>query len=116
MRNRQVPRSEWFRFLDDFSRRHDGALTTVRVLNPDFGSQVEARGLPLGGIVSAASASGPISIHVGSAATSHIEHEIPDLRQVWVELSESGAEEALGFMSEDGTTTIVDIGASVSPA
>jgi hypothetical protein len=116
MRNRQVPRSEWFRFLDDFSRRHGGSLTTVRILHPDFGSQVEARGLPLGGIVSPASASGPISIHVGSATTSHVEHEIPDPKQVWVELSESGSEEALGFVSEDGTTTIVDVHTAGSPA
>ncbi len=116
MRNRLVPRSEWFRFLDDFSRRHDGAPTTVRILHPDFGSQVEARGLPFGGVVSPASASGPISIHVGFAGTSHVEHEIPDPKQIWVELSEGGAEEALGVVSEDGTTTIVDVSVAGSPA
>lgn len=115
MRNRLVPRSEWFRFLGDFSRRHAGSLTTVRILHPDLGSQVEARDLPLGGIVASASASGPISIHLGSAATSHVEHEIPDPKQLWVELSEAGAEEALGFVSDDGTTTIVDIRTAGSP-
>ena len=54
MGNRLVPRSEWYRFFQEFSRRYDGARMTVRVLHPGFGSQVEARGLPLRGIVSSA--------------------------------------------------------------
>jgi len=107
MPNRSVPRSEWFRFFEGFSRRHDGWLVTVRVLHPSFGSQVEARDLPLEGIVSAADAKGPISIHLGGSVTSNIEHEIEDPRQVWVEVAETGAEEALGIVSEDGTKTIV---------
>lgn len=107
MRNRLVPRAEWFRFFQEFSRRYEGWLVTVRVLHPSFGSQVEARELPLEGIVSAADASGPISLHLGGAA-SNVEHEIGSPRQVWVELDESGAEDALGVVSEDGTKTIVE--------
>lgn len=109
MRNRLVTRSEWFRFFDEFSRRHEGRLATVRVLHPDFGSQVEARDLPLEGIVSPADTSGPISIHLGAAATSNVEHEIAGPKQIWVELSEAGAEEALVVLSDDGTRTIVEL-------
>jgi len=107
MRNRLVPRSEWFRFFQEFSRRYEGWLVTVRVLHPSFGSQVEARELALEGIVSAADTSGPISLHLGGAAA-NVEHEIASPRQVWVEVDEGGAEEALGVVSEDGTKTIVE--------
>jgi hypothetical protein len=108
MHNRSVPRAEWFRFFGEFSRRYQGWLVTVRVLHPSFGSQVEARDLPLQGIVSPADASGPIALHIGGSTKSNIEHEIPSPRQVWVEISEAGAEEALGVVSEDGTKTIVE--------
>ncbi|MEX0880375.1 MAG: DUF5335 family protein [Thermoanaerobaculia bacterium] len=113
MRNRLVPRSEWFRFFDEFSRRHQGWPATVHVLSPKLGSQVEARDMPLEGIVSRADATGPISIHLGSAPPrSNIEHEIEDPRQVWVELSEAGAEEALDVESEDGTKTVIQFRAA----
>ncbi len=115
MGNRLVPRSEWFRFFEEFSRRYDGWLVTVRVLRESFGSQVEARDLPLEGIVSRADGSGPISLHLGSAATSNIEHEIEGPKQVWVESSEAGVEEALGVVGEDGTKTIVEFRAPGRP-
>ena len=115
MRNRLVSRTEWFRFLGEFSRRYQGWLVTVRILHPSFGSQVEARELPLEGIVASADGSGPISLHLGGSAKSNVEHEIPSPRQVWVELSEEGAEEALGVVSEDGTKTIVEFRAPALP-
>ena len=107
MRNRLVPRTEWFHFFQEFSRRYEGWLVTVRVLHPSFGSQVEARELPLEGIVSAVDAAGPISLHLGGASA-NVEHEIVSPRQVWVEVDEAGAEEALGVVFEDGTKTIVE--------
>ena len=109
MQNRLVPRTEWYRFFDGFSRRHEGALATVRVLDPRLGSQIEARDLPLEGIVSCADARGPISIHLGRSGDRNLEHEIASPRQIWVELSELGAEEAIAVISEDGTRTIVEL-------
>jgi hypothetical protein len=111
MQNRLVPRTEWYRFFADFSRRHEGALATVRVLHPQLGSQVEARGLPLEGIVSPADARGPISILLGRTSDANLEHEIGEPRQVWVEQSGEGSEEALAVISEDGTRTIVEFAA-----
>jgi hypothetical protein len=108
MQNRLVPRSEWYRFFSDFSRRHEGALATVRVLDAQLGSQIEARDLPLEGIVSSADTRGPISVHLGRSSDSNLEHEIEQPRQVWVEVSEEGAEAALAVISEDGTRTILE--------
>lgn len=116
MRNRLVPRSEWFRFFGDFSQRHQGRATTVYVLSSQLGSQVAARNVPLEGIVSRAEADGPISIHLGSAPPGpNLEHEIEDPRQVWVELSEEGAEVALQIESEDGTKTLLSFAGTSVP-
>ena len=106
MRNRLVPRGEWPAFFDAFSHRYDGWLVTVRVLHPRFGSQMEACEVPLAGVVAPPYAP-IISLHVGCAA-SHIEHDIRSPREVWVELSAAGAEEAIGIESEDGTKTIIE--------
>lgn len=112
MHNRLVPRSEWYRYFADFSRRHEGAIATMRVLHPRLGSQIEARDLPLEGIVFSARADGPISVHLGRAADGNLEHEIENPRQVWVEVSDDGGEEALAFISDDGTRTIVELAAA----
>ncbi len=108
MPNRLIPRSEWFRFFDDFSRRHQGWLVTVRVLDPTIGSQVEVRDLPLEGMVSRADARGPISLHLGNTPSSNVEHEIRSPREVWLEVSERGADQALEVLSQDGSKTIVE--------
>lgn len=115
MSNRQVPRTEWYRFFRDFSRRHEDWLVTVRVLSAGLGSQVELRDLPFEGIFADHAGHGPISIFVGRSPQNHIEHEVADPRQVWVELSAQGAEEALEIESEDGTKTIVQFHSAPLP-
>jgi uncharacterized protein DUF5335 len=109
MRNRLVPRAEWFSFLKGFSRRHADDPVTVQVLAPGLGSQVEARALPLEGIMAERRTTGPISIAVGRSPERHVEHEVPDPSQVWVQMSEDGAERALDIESQDGTRTIVQL-------
>src|ERR1700736_3449436 len=101
MRDRQVPRAEWFSFFREFSERHADSPATVRILSPRFGCQVEARDLPLEGIVADHMGRGPISIHMGRESERHLEHEVEHPIQVWVELAENGAEEALDIESED---------------
>jgi hypothetical protein len=106
MRNRLVPRAEWPAFFDAFSRRYEGWLVTVRVLDPRFGSQVEANEMPLEGVVAAPDAP-LISLHLGSVA-SHLEHEIRSPWKVWIEVASDGAEQAVDVDSEDGTRTIIE--------
>jgi Family of unknown function (DUF5335) len=107
MHDRQIPRTEWPSFFRDFTHRHEESPVTVRVLSPRFGSQVEAYDLPLEGIVASPLTGEPISIHVGCNPQRHIEHEVRDPRQVWLEVSDEGIEEALDIESEDGTKTLV---------
>jgi hypothetical protein len=108
MRNRLVPHAEWFTFFRDFTERRAGDSVIVRVINPSLGSQVEARDLPLMGLVAGATGRGPISIHVGDSTTGNIEHEVPDPVSVWVEMSSEGEEAAVEIESEDGTKTILE--------
>ena len=46
---REIPRDEWVKYLDGFSRRHEGWPVTVEVLGAEVGAQVEAQELPLRG-------------------------------------------------------------------
>ncbi len=109
MRSRQVPRAEWYRFFRDFSRRHQGKPLSVRVIHPRMGSQLEARDLALEGVVADSEGLGPISIHLGQEATDHVEHDIRNPTQVWVEMNDDGAEEALSIEASDGTKTILEL-------
>lgn len=115
MRNRLVPRSEWHRFFQDFSRRHEDWLATVLVVSAGLGPQVESSDLPLEGIVADPAGHGPISIHMGRSPQRHIEHEVENPTQVWIELSEEGAEKAVQIESMDGTKTILEFRASSLP-
>ncbi|HEY1252686.1 MAG TPA: DUF5335 family protein [Thermoanaerobaculia bacterium] len=108
MRNRLIPRTEWDRFFEAFSRRHHGRRATVRVFGPKIGSQVEAHELPLEGIVPEARGPAVIDIFLGAAPPrSNIEHRVAEPEQVWVELTDAGSEEALEIRSQDGTQTVV---------
>lgn len=115
MRNRQIPHAEWVRFFDGFTRRHQGWLATLRVTGPRLGAQVEAKDLPLEGIVVDAEARGPISILLGSGPKANVEHPVERPEQVWVELTEDGAEAALEILSSGDTRTILEFRAAALP-
>lgn len=115
MKNRQVPHAEWPRFFEGFTRRHQGWLTTVRVVDERLGAQVEARDLPLEGIVVDAESRGPISILLASPSRTNIEHPVQRPEQVWVEMTEQGAEAALEIVSVGGARTILEFRGAVLP-
>lgn len=114
MRTRQIPRAEWFPFFEGFNRRHEGWLVTVRVLSPDLGAQVEAQDLPFEGIVADPQATS-LSLHLGKSSESHVEHPVERPIQVWLELTDDGAESALEIVSETGTKTILQFRSAMLP-
>lgn len=114
MRTRQIPRAEWFPFFEGFNRRHEDWLATVWVLSPDLGAQVEARDLPFEGIVADPQGTS-LSLHLGKSSESHVEHPVERPIQVWLELTDDGAESALEIESETGTKTILQFRSAMLP-
>jgi hypothetical protein len=108
VQNREISRSEWGSFLRGFSQAHEDWLVTVRIVSPDLGSEVQARDLPLEGIVADPKGTGPISIHLGRDPKGNLEHEVPHPTHVWVRLSDEGAEEGIEIESRDGIRTVAE--------
>lgn len=107
MRTRLIPRAEWFYFFEDFTRNHPGLPTTLWLLSPRIGAQVEARDLPLQGIVSDPLATA-ISVLLGASPGRNVEHPVPQPVKVWLNVAEDGSATALGINSTDGSTTLLE--------
>lgn len=109
MKTKQIPKEEWGRFFDNFSRRHEGWLVTLEILGAEIGAQVEARELPLEGIVDEWDEikGNEIMIMVGTKPDDHVTHTIGNATQVSLEQSDGGADVALAIGSADGTTALL---------
>jgi hypothetical protein len=117
MATREIPRAEWPAFFDSFSRQHEGWLSTIEVLGPDVGAQVETRERPLVGIT--ADLKGPedtISIMIGAEADEHVDHVIRAPSSVQLKETPEGAHEALHIDSRSGPATLLRFRATVSTA
>jgi uncharacterized protein DUF5335 len=108
MPTKEIPRTEWIKFFDEFSKQHQGWVVTVEVLSPEIGDQDEADGSPLVGI-SADTKDGEnrIEIMIGGNAEAHLTRIINSPKRVWVKQPEEEAHEAVEVESDDGTTTIL---------
>ena len=106
MKTEGVKPADWTAFFDAFSRRHQGRLVRLLVLDPKLGAQVEALQVPLQGVVADRHSRG-ITIQVG-ARQGGVAHTVRDPRRVWVELAEEGSEAAIEIESADGTKSIVE--------
>ena len=109
MKTKEIPRTEWPKFFDNFSRQHDGWLATLEIFATDIGAQVEERELAFEGIVDEwDDASGnQIIIMMGAKPDDHITHSITRPTFVSLELTDEGADAALAIKSDDGTTALL---------
>lgn len=114
---REIPRSEWVKFLDSFSRQHEGWLVTVEVLGAEIGAQVEAQELPLVGITAELKGGDEdaITIILGGQSTDRVTHNITQPTHVRIEQTESGADMTLQIESGDGVTTLVRFRSAMLP-
>ena len=66
MDSTEIPREQWLRFFDDFSKKHEGWIVNWEVLGRDIGDQEKTIRLPLIGISADVKARRPsIDIIVG---------------------------------------------------
>lgn len=109
MTTQEIPRAEWNKFFNTFSRQHEGWLATLEVLGRDVGAQEEAHQLPLAG-VSLCSGEGKtetISIDLGKRPDEHVSRAISDPSRIWLEKTDAGANAALEIEAVDGTKTLL---------
>ena len=105
---KEIPRIQWIKFFDDFSKQHKGWIVTLEVLGPDIGDQEETAGLPLEGIsADLKDRESRIEIMLGGRPDAHATRIINHPKRVWLKEPEEVAHEALDIESEDGTTTLL---------
>jgi uncharacterized protein DUF5335 len=116
MPTQEIPRQEWNKFFDVFSRQHEGWIATLEVFGPDIGAQEQAHELPLEG-VSIASENNPteIAISFGKTPEDHVTHTITKPEHVWLEVTSAGANAALEIESEDKLKTLLRFRSAMPP-
>ena len=109
MQTRQIAKSEWPAFLNNFSSRHQGWLVNLEVLGPGIGAQVEGTGLVLEGLTDEWDdvKGNMIMIMAGDRPENHVTHSISRPTEVSVEKTETGEDVALSITAEDGTRTLL---------
>ena len=109
MQTRDIPREQWVRFFDDFSKSHEGWIVTLEVLGSDIGDQEEADRLPLVGISADVKAhENRIEIIVGGRPDADVTRFINTPKRVWVKESGILGDEAIEVESEDGIKTLLN--------
>lgn len=109
MQTRDIPREQWIRFFDDFSKNHEGWIVTLEVLGADIGDQEEANNLPLVGISADVKArENRVEIIVGGRPDVDLTRSIERPKHVWVKEPRLPGDEAMEIESEDGIKTILN--------
>lgn len=109
MKTREIPKNEWPKFFDDFSRKHEGGLVTLEVFGTEFGAQVQERELTFEGIVDEWDEiqGNRIVIMVGERPDDHLTHSIARPAQVSLEETDEGAGAVLAIKSADGVMALM---------
>ena len=103
----EIPREEWIRFLDTFSKQHEGWIANVEVGGHKLGDQEESTRMPLVGISADKGRQPRIEVIVGGRPEAHLTHTINGVKRVWLKPPEEPADEAIQVESEDGTITLL---------
>jgi hypothetical protein len=118
MASETIPAAEWTEFLDSFSRSHAGWLTTLQIVSEKAPVEVEARRLPLEGIVADEkdAAGRRISIFLGWEGRTRLTHAVVAPSLVRQERTEEGADVGLELVAGDGTKTVLRFFSPTKPA
>jgi hypothetical protein len=108
MLSREIPREQWIRFFDDFSKQHEGWIVNWEVLGSDIGDQEKTKRLPLVGISADVKGDKPrIDVMVGGRLDAHVSQIIEAPKRIWFKEPEEVGHEAIEVESEDGKVTLV---------
>ena len=110
MQTREIPSHEWVPFLDQFSRRHQGAQVAIEVFGESLGALREAASLPLVGVSVDLIDGGDneqIEVMAGGPAGPHLLHAVTRPSGIQLAQDERGEDQALQITSADGTSTLL---------
>ena len=107
---REIPRTEWPTFFNEFSRKYEGQGVTLEVFGPEIGDQVEEKGFFLSGIAAEVeNGRDKIEIMIGGSPKRHLTHVIAKPMKVGFEKETPGTKGALQIKSADGTTALLHL-------
>ena len=113
---REIKREEWTDFFDGFSRRHEGWLVTIELLDPKLGDQIEVENHALRGIVAERRRDPKvIEIFTENREKQSTTNVVEKPTRVWIEESAKGAEAALEIESQDGPKTLLRFRSAALP-
>lgn len=117
MRTKQIPKNEWPKFFDSFSRQHEGWLVTLEIFATEIGAQVEEHELTFEGIVDErdGGSGNQIIIMLGAAPDDHITHTVTGPTNVSLEQTEEGADVGLAITSEAGPVALLRFRSAMLP-
>jgi uncharacterized protein DUF5335 len=117
MQTKQIPKSDWPQFLDNFSREHEGWVVNLEIFGSQIGAQMAETGLILEGLTDDWDQveGNRIMISAGNEPDDHITHSIIHPTEVSVEKTDEGADTALSIKSADGTTALLTFSAQILP-
>ena len=109
MKTKEIPKNEWPKFFDIFSRQHEGWLVTLEIFGTEFGAQVQERELAFEGIVDEGDEiqGNQIVIMFGEKPEDHITHSITRPTQVSVEQTDEDLSAVLAIKSADGVMALM---------
>jgi hypothetical protein len=117
MKTKEIPRDEWSKFFDSFSRNHSGSSVTLEIIGLEIGAQIEEHELVFEGIVSESDKvrGYEIAIMMGAKPEDHITHSISRVAQVSLEQSDQGTDGVLAIKSADGVMALLRFRSATLP-
>jgi hypothetical protein len=117
MKTKEIPKNEWPKFFDSFSRQHEGWQVTLEIFGTEIGAQVQERGLAFEGIVDEWDEvqGNQLVIIVGAKSDDHITHSIGRPIEVSMEQTDEGADAVLAIKSADGVMALLRFRSPILP-
>ena len=107
----EVPRADWPRFLDEFSRAHEGWLVTVEEHGPG-GSRELLREAPLAGITAE---DGSVITIITGTRDAQWTHQIASPTRLRLNRTAEGAESGIESESAGGVRTVIRFRSTALP-
>ncbi len=102
----EIPRTQWVRFFDSFSHRHDGWLIRVEVRSPTLGAAVVVADQALAGLSLSSTDPLALALTVSDTRGMRLTHEIALPMRIWLKQGEGDADEALAIEAEGASLVI----------